>query len=372
MSTETKEVSLADFNWDNGDDFFGTTTVEDKPATNITTDDENPDKPSKLNQVTEEEEPDKLVSGEKEEKETDEDFFDEEQEEETELTPKSSQWSSIYKELKSKGVISIDVDDETEIDADRFIEIQEEEIEARLDETIQAFMSELDDDAKTFLKFKREGGDTKQFFEIYSKLSEIPVPSVDDERSQEKFLEYYYSNYEDLDIDDVDDKIQWLKETGKLGKYAEKIYDQLQEDEEKMKAEVLERQKRVAAQQEEQRKQLVRDLKNTIDTANAIKDWTITQKDKKELHGYMTKPAVKTGPNQFLTQFQNDLQGVFKDKEKMILLAKIISSDFDVTDLKEKAKTEVIRETRQKINNQKGNPVQSTKGSRNKGLADYF
>jgi hypothetical protein len=113
-------------------------------------------------------------------------------------------------------------------------------------------------------------------------------------------------------------------------------------------------------------------LKNTIETTGAIKDWNITQKDKKELHGYMTKPAVKVGPNQFLTQFQNDLQGVFKDKEKMILLAKIISSDFDATDLKEKAKTEVIRETRQKINNQKANPSISTKGSRNKGLADYF
>lgn len=367
MSTETKEVSLADFNWDNGDDFFGTTTLENKED-NSASFGEDSNKPSKLNEVKEEEEPDKL-GPEKEEKESQEDFFDSQEEEST--APKSSQWSSIYKELKSKGVISIDVDDE-EIDADRFIEIQEEEIEARLDETIQAFMSELDDDAKTFLKFKREGGDTKQFFDIYSKLSEIPVPSVDDERSQERFLEYYYSNYEDLDIDDVDDKIQWLKETGKLGKYAEKIYDQLQDDEEKMKSEVLERQKKVAAQQEEQRKQLVKDLKNTIDTTSAIKDWNITQKDKKELHGYMTKPAVKVGPNQFLTQFQNDLQGVFKDKEKMILLAKIISSDFDATDLKEKAKTEVIRETRQKINNQKENPINSTKGSRNKGLADYF
>jgi hypothetical protein len=56
----------------------------------------------------------------------------------------------------------------------------------------------------------------------------------------------------------------------------------------------------------------------------------------------------------------------------MILLAKILSSDFDVTDIKEKAKTEVIKETRQKISNQKLNPTTSTKGSRNKGLADFF
>lgn len=366
MSTE-KDVSLADFNWDNGDDFFGVTKVEEKQ----TTVSDEPDKVSKLNEVADEEEPDKLSAKGNEEKEVQEDFFDQENEQEVEFN-KSSQWSSIYKELKSKGVITVDVDNEEEIDADKFIEIQEEEIEARLDETIQAFMEELDDDGKTFLKFKREGGDTKKFFEIYSKLSEIPVPSYNDEASQEKFLEYYYSNYEDLENDDIQDKIDWLKETGKLSKYAEKFYDQLQEDEEKMKAEVLERQKKMTFQQEEQRKQLVKDLKNIIDNTTTIKDWNITPKDKKDLHGYMTRPSVKVGNNQFLTQFQNDLQGIFKDKEKMILLAKIISSDFDATDLKEKAKTEVIRETRQKINNQKMNPSISTKGSRNKGLADYF
>lgn len=359
MSTEKeKEVSLADFNWDNGDEFFGVSSTEDTQVETST-------KPNKLNEVKEEEEPSQL-NGEKEE-ETDE-FFDEE----NEFKPISSEWSSIYKELKSKGVISIDVEDESSIDAERFIEIQEEEIEARLDETIQAFMNQLDEDGKAFLRFKKEGGDTKDFFKVYAEISEVPVPEYDNEKSQEKFLRYYYSNYEELDDDDIDDKIDWLKESGKLSKYAQKFHEQIEEEGEKAKQEALEKQKRLSYQQEEQRKQLIKDLKQTIDSSSEIKSWAITQKDKKELHGYMTKPAVKVGENQYLTQFQNDLQNAFKDKSKMILLAKIISSDFDVTDIKEKAKTEVIKETRQKINNQKLNPVTSTKGSRNKGLADFF
>lgn len=364
MSVEKeKEVSLADFNWDNGDDFFGVST-EDKQETQVST------KPNKLNEVVEDEEPSKLDNkdnGDDSKEEVDE-FFDEE----NEFKPVSSEWSSIYKELKSRGVISIDVEDESQIDAEKFIELQEEEIEARLDETIQAFMDQLDEDGKAFLKFKKEGGNTQDFFKIYSEISEVPTPDYDDEKSQEKFLRYYYSNYEDLDDDDIDDKIDWLKESGKLYKYAQKFHEQIEEEGEKAKQETVEKQKRLAIHQEEQRKQLIKDLKQTIDTSSEIKSWTLTQRDKKELHGYMTKPAVKIGNNQFLTQFQNDLQNAFKDKSRMILLAKILASDFDVSDIKERAKTEVIKETRQKINNQKLNPVTSTKGSRNKGLADFF
>jgi hypothetical protein len=85
----------------------------------------------------------------------------------------------------------------------------------------------------------------------------------------------------------------------------------------------------------------------------------------------MTKAAVKIGENQFLTQFQNDLQQAFKDKEKTVLLAKLLANDFDLSDLKEKAKTELVRETKSKLSNSKITPV-SNKGSRNKGLIDYF
>jgi len=365
MSTDKeKEVSLADFNWDNGDDFFGVSPTEDTQQVETS-------KPNKLNEVVEDDEPSKLDNKDdnSNSKEEVDEFFDEE---ENDFKPISSEWSSIYKELKTRGIINIDVEDESNIDANRFIEIQEEEIEARLDETIQAFMQELDEDGKAFLKFKKEGGNTKDFFKIYSEISEVPTPEYGDEKSQEKFLRYYYSNYEELDDDDVDDKIDWLKESGKLSKYAQKFHEQIEEDNEKTKQETIEKQKRFAIQQEEQKKQLVKELKATIDSSSEIKNWTLTQRDKRELHGYMTKPAVKIGNNQFLTQFQNDLQNAFKDKSKMILLAKILSSDFDVTDIKEKAKTEVIKETRQKINNQKLNPVTSTKGSRNKGLADFF
>ena len=354
MINEVKETgtSLVDFNWDNNEEFF---EVKSEPT-------EVPEK--KVKEIVEED-----VVNLNDKQEVEEDNFFEADEEVKQPFSGDSQWADLYKTLKSKGIISVETDDE--IDENKFLELQEEEIEARLDETIQAFMDELDEDAKAFLKFKKEGGNTKEFFKFYNTTSQIPELDSTDERSQKKFLEYYYRTYEQMDEDEIDDKIQWLEETGKLSKYAEKYNDNVSEESEKYREKLLENQKIAAKQQEENRKQLVKDLKQVIDTNVEIKDWAITPKDKKELHPYMTKASVKIGNNQFLTQFQSDLQDIFKNKEKMILLAKIISSDFDVKDIKAKAKTEVVKETKQILNSSKSFNY-GTKGSHNKGLVDYF
>ncbi len=367
MSIEQeKETGLMDFSWDDSEGFFGITSepkenLDDKPKDSkiVETDDSN-DSPVNLDKKNES----------KETKEVD-NFFDEDEDDEIKEKKASTSYSNIYKNLKEKGVISIDVENENEIDEETFIQIQEEEIEARLDETIKAFMDDLDSDAKMFLKFKREGGSTAQFFKIYNELSQIPTPVRGDERSEEKFLKHYYKQYEDLDEDDIDDKIEWLKETGKISKYAQKYYENIEEEIEAKKEQTVKQQQAAQKQQEEQRKNYVKELKDIIEEKVQVKDWSLTHKDKRELHGYMTKAAVKIGENNFLTKFQHDLQEAFKDKEKTILLAKLLSNDFDLSDLKEKAKTELVRETKDKLSNSKGSPV-SNKGSRNKGLVDYF
>lgn len=358
------ETSLMDFSWDNSEDFFGIAPevkeveIQEKPVSKLkqVEDDEEDDKPVNLDS--------KKITEPEKEKEV---FFDEDEE----VSQSATSYSSVYKLLKEKGIISVNVEDGTEFNEETFADVIEQEIEAGLDETIKAFMDDLDDDGKAFLKFKKEGGDTKHFFKFYSEVSQIPTPTIGDSKSEEKFLKYYYKAYEDLDDEDIEDKIEFLKETGKLTKYAQKYHENVEEEIEQNREEAIKKQQQYQLQQEEHKKQYVKELKGLIDDVDNIKDWSITQKDKKVLHGYMTRASVKVSENQYLTQFQNDLQQVFKDKEKTILLAKIIGNDFDLTDLKEKAKTEIIRETKSKLTSSKTSPI-SNKGSRNKGLSDYF
>lgn len=345
-----EEVSLADFNWDSGDDLFAEEPIVEEK--------EKETKPKVKTEPELEEEEDEV-------EEEDEDSFDfGDEEEETVSKDVDSTYNDLYKKLKDKGIFTVDTDEE-DIDEETFLELQEKELEARLEESFEDFAADLDNEAKAFLKFKREGGSTKDFFKMYTSVIDVPTVQDGDEDSYKKFLTYKYKVLDGLDDEDVQDKIEWLEESGKLEKYAFKLSEEFEKDKEVQQAKLVEQQTKLQKQQEEQRKELVNDLKKVITESDKIKDWTISQKDKKELHSYMTKGVVKVG-NQVLTQLQSDLQEAFKDKEKLILLAKILHSDFDVSDVKASAKTEVIRETKKTIKTGK-----STR-SRNKGLADFF
>src|SRR6188768_38134 len=59
-------------------------------------------------------------------------------------------YTSLAQSLKEKGIFSIELDKDAEIDEDGFFELQDKELEQRVDETIDDFFKGLDNDAKQF------------------------------------------------------------------------------------------------------------------------------------------------------------------------------------------------------------------------------
>lgn len=356
--SKNEKVALADFNWDNDDNFFQEAKEEVKEA---------PKQEAEEVEETEEE-----VEN-KEEKEENLDFsFGEPEFDSTEESEDSNYYKSVYEQMKSQGIFSVELEEGEELNEETFADLQDREIESRLEEALSDFVGSLDDEAKAFIKFKKEGGDTKQFFKLYGTISEAPTPEIGDDMSHERFLKYYYSTYENMDVDEVEDKIDWLKEKGKLESYSLRFSDKIEQSQIKEKERIVKEQQEIAKQNEEKRKVFSNDLKNTIHDAEAIKDWPVTPKDKKELHRYMTKAAVKIGPNQYLTQLQSDLQEAFKDKEKLILIAKLLKDDFNIDYLKKSAITEETKKTKEKLSNTKVKKRSSGNASRNRSLADFF
>jgi len=105
-----------------------------------------------------------------------------------------------------------------------------------------------------------------------------------------------------------------------------------------------------------------------------VNEFTFTPQDKKELGGYITNPSVKVGKNQFVTAFHKDLQEVIasKDKTKLLLLAKLLKTDFDTKDLLKTAKTVVTKETKSKLADIKLNVKTSSSNKAKKTLADFL
>ena len=357
-----QETALADFNWDS-DDFFS-------PEPEVKVEEKIEEKQeSKVEEKEKEEVEDQDPKEDKEEEKEDEiDFSDfEEAPQEEEEVKEEDPLKSYVQKLKESGNLSVEIEEDDEPE-----DIFDKEVEARLEEAMSDFAETFDDEAKAFINFKKEGGDTREFFKLYQKMSEVPTPIVGDDNSHERFLRYYYSAYEQMDAEEVEDRLDYLKEKGRLENYSLKFNDKIEKQQEKEKEQLVARQKQVAIENEKRRQALSTDLKEVIDTSEEIKAFPITPKDKKELHKYMTKPVKKVGANQYLTKLQADLQEAFKDKEKLVIIAKLLKDDFDVSYLKKKAITEETKKTKEKLSNTKNKKRSSGTSRSNKGLADFF
>lgn len=376
---EENTAALEDFKWDDPGDFFGIEgTAEEKNEVAEVLE---------IVKIEKDEEGETKTSGKNEVKFFDEDEDEEENEEEeeessignsfdkTKKTPtKENVYQDLYAEMKEGGIFQADLEEGVELDREKFIELQDSEIEARVDEALEGFMKELDEDGAAFLKFKKEGGSTADFLKIYGATSELPEGDLDDEAYQEKVSRYYYKNVEGLDPEDVDDRIEWLKTGGKLEKYATKIDGDLKERDRKAKEDLQAQAKADAKAAEAKRKEFINSVQETLDNTDEIDNFKFSPTEKKELHSFITKPSVKIGTNLYVTPFQQKLRTALADKEKMLILAKLLSNDFDVSDVvaaKTTAQTKKVKDDLQRKKTVA--PKSSGKTEvRERGLADFF
>ena len=398
MSTTAKETQtektneLADFAWDNSTTFFGTTPVKDEDEeveeetsteteteteTSTETKDEKGKKSTKKTGT--ETDKGKKVPEPFEEITTEETVVETAQEAEGNKGEGSEDdvkfFTTLAKEMKERKIFQTVEVPET-IDENQFFELQDEEIENRFEETVQGFINELndDEDGVAFLKFKKAGGKTSVFFQSYAKSSQIPEVDLTKEEDQDKFLRFYYREVEKLDDEDVEDKLSWLKDVGKKKSYAEKYNTKIVEADKATKAKLLSDQEEAQKTADTNRKNFVATIKTTLDSTEQVGAFTFNKTDKKELTDYVTKPAVKVTGNKYITQLQADLNTVFSgDKQKLLLLAKLIKNDFDIADVVTDLKTKVVKETKSNIKLQStGLRPSSSSSSKNKDLASYF
>lgn len=378
-TAKPKTEELTEFAWDDEnstDSFFGTETVEKSPIEEVKKEIEEEEEDDAQEIEVKAEEVKKETTGKKETKEEEapEAFFKETEEQQPEEKP-STFFTDLAKDLKEKGLFQfVEIKDDDQIDADKFFEMYDEDTEARVDATIQSFMEELDEDGKNFLKFKKSGGSNADFFATYYQIAQIPEVDIEDATQHDKVLKYYYKEYEELEDADIEDKLEWLAETAKKEKYAKKYYEKIQQDATKAKQKLVDDQKADQKVRETKRKEFVDSVKDVAGSVEELNGFKFTKKDKTELVDFITKPSVAIAPNKYITGIQDSINKLFKgDKEKLLLLAKLLKNDFDFSEFVSKAKTEVTKQTRTRIETGRNTARPSSSGvSTKRGLADYF
>ena len=72
-------------------------------------------------------------------------------------------------------------------------------------------------------------------------------------------------------------------------------------------------------------------------------------------------------------KLQADMQDAFSDPQQLLVLAKLLKSKFDISDIKAQAETEVTKKTRSNLQRaKKTSKLSSGRSSKGKGLSDYF
>lgn len=366
QETQQSQAELETFNWDDPGDFnFDEMVIEDNQEEKV-------EEKEEKQQTTAEEQKEQ----EKEEEDNDDVFsFEETAEEESgKVKTTSSPYKELTQKLKQKGIFqNVEIPEDEEVEEDKFFEYHDKEIEARVDEALEDWSEQLDEDGKAFIKFKKEGGKTEDFLKTYREAIERPSGDLKDESYQEKLSRYYYKKVEGLDPEDIDDRIQWLKDSGKLEKYAEKHDEKITEMEASSKQNLVEKQKEQARLAEEAKTKFVDAVRTALEETDEVGKFKFTPKLKKELLPFITKPTVKVGKNQYITGVQDKLKTALRDPSKMLILAKLLYNDFDVSDIEATTTTQQTRQIKGDLQRKEHVKVTSSgQIGKKRSLADYF
>lgn len=292
---------------------------------------------------------------------------EEEEAEEEESKEDIDIFTATAKDLKELGLVG---EFEGKLDAQSFLDLVEESIEQKADSSIEQIIenwkSQLGDLGTEFVRYTMNGGKAEDF------LTKLAKPKVDisSEYGQEKFVREFLMTEQGMEQEDVDDLIERYKDNDSLEKYAKKYYQKIKEREDRAKEEILEQQERIRQQRDQAIRAFNERLRETAKATDSIKiksktgdelgEITFTPTEKRSLVSYITQNNVEQG-GRYISEFTAAFNELYqKQPDKLLLIAKLIKNDFDLSDFVKAKATKQVKEI--KNNLQRVQTKKTTKG----------
>lgn len=366
---ETLHVDNIDgFNWDaevSEVDFFGETVTapEKKEETTVQKDDkkseEKPIEEKKEDETDEEDifnsflpDNDDEVSKDKIEDEVDED------KKKVDTKQDSTTQNPILDFFKKQSSLELSEEEIKELeeleDEDRQLAL-EDYFEKALEERLDASIKELPDALKNIIKYVSKGGDLNTFLKTLYKGQESGLSEdldLEEENSQETIVRQSLQE-EDYDEDYIDSQIEFLKDSGKLKVAADKYFTKWKTNRDKAQKEELARVEAAKKAQREAQVTFKKDLSKHITDTEDFKGFKLSKREVAEMPDYISSQTVKLEDGRVITPFYRDLFEAMKDKNKLVLLAKLIKTDFDFTPLAKNIDTKRTQALKDDLQRQK-------------------
>lgn len=291
-------------------------------------------------------------------------------------------FTDLALDLKDRGTFQhVDIKEDEIVSEEQFYENFDAEITSRVDDALQSFVEDMGEDGKAYIKFLKDGGNSVDFIRVYgNRTLNIDQFNSDDKDHRRKVLEYYLTSTDpDMTGEEIEDQIESYENSGRAKKLSERYFNRIQQEEEQERADLLKAQEDARAAKEKKIKAFNKEFSETLNKAEEFKGFKFSAEDKKVIANNILKPSVKVGNNQFIPKFNYQLGEILKAatpeaKQKLILLAKLVETDFDMSDYATKVKTEVVKQARGRLAQAKRGVRPSSSGniSSAKTLADYI
>jgi len=270
--------------------------------------------------------------------------------------------------LKERGLVAYEVAEGVELSEDEAENILEDSWEKAVENEVEATIKDLPQDVKDLIKYASKGGNVGELLSkmITHATSGITKDSdITDETTQVLAITMDLKS-QGYDQEYIDSQVEFLKDNGKLGIISEKAYNKIiAKQEADTQGQVAQ-----AAQLKESRKKQAREYKSNITThigsLTEIGGLPVSKEDKATLPTYISEPTVELQDGRFVSELQAGLFKVMADKDKIVLLAKLIKSDFDFSSIARKQATTAARTLKQAVDRGDAKTLNNTESGSHK------
>lgn len=275
--------------------------------------------------------------------------------------------------LKSKGIIDIEDSNLEDLEDDDALTLLEDSISEKAEKLFEQSLEGLSDTVKNIVKYEAQGGDIEEYLsKLSGKRQEGITKDLDleKEENQEKIVRYQLKK-EGYDEEYIESQIGFLKDSNKLKSISEKHFNKWNKENRELEEEILNEQKLRKEKSKQDQISFRKEISQYLSNNESINELKFSSKDAKELPDYIGINSVKLQDGREISQFQKDLFESMKDKNSLLILAKMVKNNFSFKDIEKQLATKEANKVKDELERQKDKKIKSV-GSSPKRLTDYL
>jgi hypothetical protein len=253
--------------------------------------------------------------------------------------------------LKERGLVDYELEEGAELSEEEAEHLLEDSWEKAVETEVEATIKDLPQDIKDLIKFASKGGNVGELLGkmIQTATSGINKNSnIDDENTQILAISMDLKN-QGYDQEYIDSQVEFLKDSGKLGIISKKAYDKIIAQQETETAGQVQKQADIVESKKKQAREYKSNITTHINSLNETGGLPLSKQDKTALPTYISEPTIELQDGRYVSEMQADLFKVMADKDKIVLLAKLLKTDFDFSAIERRKQTQAARGVKEAI-----------------------